>query len=113
MDPTASLPTPAKGRVALCALRFVVAGFILAIFTLNASAIGPDLPLQFHDLGRDIELTLESGRFNRVDVVRIIYDRGRPLREQHLDLKRETRAGGVEAATVPLELELLSNMPPG
>jgi hypothetical protein len=90
-----------------------VASVIVAISTPDANATGPDLPLQFDDSGRDIVLTLDPGRFSRVDVDRVLYGGGRPLREQRLDLKREARPDGKGVAIIPLELGLLSNLPPG
>lgn len=118
MDLSSASPKTAEGRVASFAARCLIAGvalasIVLAFSTFSARAIGPDLPLRFHDLERGVELMVEPGRFNKVDVVRILYSGGRALREQYIDLKPETRAGGMAAAAIPLDLEMMSNMPPG
>jgi len=83
------------------------------IFSAGTLAIGPDLPLQFRDTDRAIELMLDPARIGGVQVERTTYEAGRPVREQHLDLAPQRRQDGTTAAEVPLGLEQFSGAPTG
>jgi hypothetical protein len=91
----------------------MLAAAAVAMSAFGASAIGPDLPLQFRDTDRGIELVLDPAHIARVEVERTLYDHGRPVREQRLDLTPQRRQDGMAAIVVPLEIEQLSSMPIG
>jgi hypothetical protein len=91
----------------------VLVGLVLALATSRASAIGPDLPLEFREVEQGIELVLDPAHIARVDAQRSLHDHGRLLREQRLDLSPERRTDSTAVATVPLQLEQFSDLPPG
>lgn len=95
-------------RAALPALG----GLVLALSTFAAGAIGPILPLEFHEMDRTVELVVDPTRIGEVDARIVLYDHGRSVREQTLDLRLEERADGA-AARVRIQLEQFSDLQPG
>lgn len=116
--PSTPFRSAARHRAASCRYRYqatlsALVALVLALSTADAGAIGPILPLEFRDVDRGIELVFDPTQIAKVDTQRILYDHGRPLREQRLDLRPERRADGVAVAMVPLLLEQFSDLQPG
>jgi hypothetical protein len=88
-------------------------GLVLALSTFAAGAIGPILPLEFREMDRAVELVVDPTRIGKVDARMILYDHGRPVREQTLGLRLEERPDGAAAARVPIQLERFSDLQPG
>lgn len=98
-----------QSQIALPALI----GLVIAVTSFGAVAIGPNLPLEFREVGQGIEFVLDPTQIAKADVQQILYDHGRPVREQQLDLRPERRTDSTAVATVPLQLEQFSGLEPG
>lgn len=99
-----------RRSVRCCTAITALAAAVATILSTGALAIGPDLPLQFRDTDRAIEIILDPARIGRVHAERTMYDDGRPVREQRLELAPQQRQDGTTAAEVPLGLDQLSGM---